>query len=62
MFCSVKQAEVTTAVVLIEHGADVLQTDGKGEAVIYLAKKLAEADEAKYGNMYSIMRQNLRVK
>ena len=56
-----KQAETTTACVLIEHGADVLQTDAKGEAVIYLAKKLAEADPAKYGNIYRIMRQNLRV-
>lgn len=52
---------MTTVSVLIEYGADILQTDAKGVAVVYLSKKLAEANPIKYGNVHGIMRQNLRV-
>lgn len=56
-----RQNQATTVSVLIDQGADIFQTDAKGEAVIYLSKKLAEGNQDKYGNVHRIMRQNLRV-
>ena len=57
----VRRGEPTTVAVLIEQGADVFQTNSKGEAIIYLSKKLAENDPDKFGPIHRLMRQNLRV-
>ena len=39
---------------------DLFKADSKGEAVIYLSKKLAEKDDHRYGAIHRIINQNLR--
>lgn len=56
----VKRAEEVAISALIEHGADVLQPDAKGEGVIYLAQKLSEANSEKYGTIYRTIHHHLR--